>query len=222
MAKTKKTRAATAASSFKPLQALGFTQAQLARMFQVDTCTLSQWARQDRVGAQCVARVRYIPELKGRVAASSLRPDLDASALRRAEALAKDWDTNERDSDRARETPGMRKPYGNNGTSSSREPVRSRLPAARKKKVVEPVERKAARGARGTVANAVAAAPRKSRASASKASSDAPAPQTRSRSRAPRVRTPDAGNDASAPVVDVADVAPHQPELPGMPDTVTF
>lgn len=93
------------------LLGLGFSQAQLARMFDANTATINQWIRFGRVGAWLVGRILYIPELRTRTTIRQLRPDFAVFDVDRAIARAKAWyeTTPSEYRERARETPGIRR-----------------------------------------------------------------------------------------------------------------
>lgn len=92
-----------AADGMRALQAVGFSQAQLARMYDVDTATVSQWVRLQRVGEWRVGRTNFIPELRGVITAAEVRPDLDAHELKRSIDEARVWARNT--AKRVREVP---------------------------------------------------------------------------------------------------------------------
>lgn len=224
-------------STIKPLLALGYTQAQLSRMFQVDTCTTSVWVRTNRVGERCVGRVRHIPELKGRVTPEALRPDLDEGRMRVVSLMAKEWDKAERDVNRPKETPGERKP----GTGVHDSPrggvqVAVRKRASKRKARGDSVVA-AAVAAVDAADTAVASAPRRKRAtkrSADAAGVGVAADAAPRRKRPSRRSKQQVTADVAAAAVVGADVDPVDPvdavdpddqlPLPGMdapppPDT---
>ena len=53
-----------AKAGYADLAKQGFTQAQLSRLFQVDSATVWTWKQTQRIGERVVGRANYIPELK--------------------------------------------------------------------------------------------------------------------------------------------------------------
>ncbi len=130
----------------KALAVLGFSQASLARMFEVDTATTNQWERLNRVGERMLGRVEFIPELKGKVTAAQLRPDLSKESIAASVANAKAWWAKEADKKRAKEdVKSVTKPKAAKAAKPAKKKAAAKKPAkkAAKKKVSKPATRAA-------------------------------------------------------------------------------
>jgi DNA-binding transcriptional regulator YdaS (Cro superfamily) len=92
-------------TGYPALAALGYSQASLARMFDVDTATTNQWHRFNRVGERMLGRVKFIPELKSKVTPAQLRPDLSKERIAASVAEAKEWWAKDANKTRDREQP---------------------------------------------------------------------------------------------------------------------
>jgi DNA-binding transcriptional regulator YdaS (Cro superfamily) len=102
---TKVTKPKTAAEGIAALLSLGYTQAQLARMFDVDVATVSQWVKFKRIGEWRVGRANFIPEFQGKITARDIRPDLSEDRLQRTHNEAAQWNADKNRKLRAREAP---------------------------------------------------------------------------------------------------------------------
>lgn len=116
-------------SGIQLLLSEGFTQAQLARMFDVDTCTTHQWVRANRIGERMVGRVKFIPELKAKYSPEQLRPDLPPNRIRVTAEAARLWWNDEATKDRAKEVPGERA----NGKSKAAPKAKKAAPKSKSK-----------------------------------------------------------------------------------------
>lgn len=95
------------AQGIEALLKLGFTQAQLARMFDADSATINQWLRFGRVGDRLAGRVEFIPELRGKITLATLRPTLTSKQRERTLRNAEQWSACRMR--RIREVPGERR-----------------------------------------------------------------------------------------------------------------
>ena len=88
------------------LLALGYTQAQLARMLDADTATVNQWLRYGRVGSRMVGRISFVPELRNKITLRQVRPDMTSQEIMQTRANARKWFS--ATLSRPREVPGKR------------------------------------------------------------------------------------------------------------------
>ena len=88
----------TPREGLKRLLGLGVKKYHLATLLGVDSSTVSQWIRLQRVGIDTVGRIAVVPELRDAISPFDVRPDIERDVIEQSIAAARVWVKNRKTS----------------------------------------------------------------------------------------------------------------------------